>query len=357
MNLSANLVFDARTMGDHYPGIGRYAYGLWQALDAHITTTLIDPTLRNTRFTISGSTRPGPSVRALSAQFTIPRNLQPSDLYYSPYWLMPYALPCPSVVTLYDATPLYGHDMSAFNKIIFRLAHRLVGRIAKRAIVLSESARAEMVGLGVPAHKIQVCPPGLDPKFQPATSTEVQRVKQKYNLPDEFWLCFGSKRWHKNTLAAIQALQGRPLVIVGDYDPAPLRHRAVAQLWAGQVASTPVEPFAAPSRVLPFVADDDLPALYTAAQGLVFPSLREGFGLPIIEALACGTPVACLPAPGVREAAGKAAVVAHALSPEALFAAIHKLDDPKFREAKREAGLAWAKQFTWDKTVSAITDF
>jgi glycosyltransferase involved in cell wall biosynthesis len=102
------------------------------------------------------------------------------------------------------------------------------------------------------------------------------------------------------------------------------------------------------------VAEADLPALYSAAKGLIFPSLREGFGLPIIEAMACGTPVACLPAPGVREAAGGAAMMAEDMTTEALAEAVRRLADPAVREAKREAGLEWARRFTWDATVQAI---
>ena len=196
------LAFDGRTIGDHYPGIGRYAFGLWRALGERVGVTIVDPALKNTRFKIEGATQTSFGARSPLAQIDVPLKIRGADVYYSPYYLMPYVLPCPAVVTLYDATPLLGPGLPPLAKLAYRLAHRLAGVAAKRVIVLSESAREEIAALGVPREKMVVCPPGLDPKFRPATRDEVERVRQKYRLPDEFWLCFGSRKWHKNTLAA-----------------------------------------------------------------------------------------------------------------------------------------------------------
>ncbi|MEK7783946.1 MAG: glycosyltransferase, partial [Chloroflexota bacterium] len=164
-------------------------------------------------------------------------------------------------------------------------------------------------------------------------------------LPEEFWLCFGSRKWHKNTPAAVEAMRGRPLVIVG----ATL---AVAQPGQGH----PKEGFQ-PALPLPHIAEEDLPAVYSSTRGLIFPSLREGFGLPVIEAMACGTPVVCLPAPGVKEAAGTAAVMAEDMTTAALAEAVSRLDNAKMRGSKIEAGLEWVKRFTWEKTIEVICNW
>jgi alpha-1,3-rhamnosyl/mannosyltransferase len=338
------LAFDARTIGDHYPGIGSYAFGVWQALADRVTYSIIDPTLRNTRFTIGGLTRESFGVRSPLAQIDLPLKLGDADIYYSPYFLMSYFVPCASVVTLYDATPLYplpapspihktnGGGMGWGSKLIFRFANYLAGRVARRVIVLSESAKEEMAALGVPRGKMIVCPPGLDPKFHPRTRDEVDRLKSKYSLPDKFLLCFGSKKWHKNTKALLEIRDSR-LVIIGDA-PNGIRN----------------------THYVPHIEESDLPAFYSSASALIFPSLREGFGLPIIEAMACGTPVVCLPAPGVKEAAGSAAVMADDMTNAALAQAASRLHDPIFREEKRIAGLEWVKQFTWEKTVQMILE-
>ncbi|MBI5051933.1 MAG: glycosyltransferase family 4 protein [Chloroflexi bacterium] len=324
------LAFDARTIGDHYPGIGRYAFGVWQALGDQVAYSITDPNLRNTRFKIGGLTRESFGVRSPLAQLAVPLKLRDADIYYSPYFLMPYLLPCSSVVTLYDATPLYERKRVS-SKIVFRLTNYLAGRVAHRVIVLSESAKEEMVTLGIPRQKMIVCPPGLDPKFHPRTKDEVNRVKSKYSLPDEFLLNFGSKKWHKNTKALVEIGDWR-LVIVGN-----ATHEVSSRHF-----------------VCDRVEENDLPALYSSASALIFPSLREGFGLPIIEAMACGTPVVCLPAPGVKEAAGDAAVMADDMTNGALAQAASRLRDPIFREEKRIAGLEWVKRFTWEKTVQVI---
>jgi len=320
------LAFDARTIGDHYPGIGRYAFGVWRALGDRVGATIVDPALKNTRFALGGKTRASFGVRSLLAQVDVPLKVGDADVYYSPYYLMPYVLPCPAVVTLYDATPLLGPGLSPLARLIYRLAHRLAGAAATRVIVLSESAREEIAALGVPREKIVVCPPGLDSKFRPATKEEIERVNLKYDLLDDFWLCFGSRKWHKNTLAAVEAMRGRMLIVVG--------HASRANL--------------------PYIAEEDLPAVYSASRGLIFPSLREGFGLPVIEAMACGTPVVCLPGPGVKEAAGTAAVMAEDMTTAALAEAVSRLDNAEVRESKIEAGLEWVKRFTWKNTVEVI---
>ena len=318
------LAFDARTIGDHYLGIGRYAFGVWQALGERVGVTIVDPALRNTRFEIRGLRRESFSVRSPLAQIDVPLKIRGADIYYSPYYLMPYALPCPAVVTLYDATPLLGPGLSPLARLVYRLAHQLAGAAAKRVIVLSELAREEIAALGVPREKMVVCPPGLDPKFRPAARDEIERVRHKYGLPDEFWLCFGSRKWHKNTQAAVEAMRERTLIVVG------------------QIAN------------LPYITEEDLPAIYSSSRSLIFPSLREGFGLPVIEAMACGTPVVCLPAPGVKEAAGTAAMMAEDMTTTALAEVVSRLDNVQVRESKIEAGLEWVKQFTWEKTVATI---
>jgi alpha-1,3-rhamnosyl/mannosyltransferase len=327
------LAFDARTIGDHYPGIGRYACGVRQALGERVAYSIIDPTLPNTRFEIGGSTKKSWGVRSLLSQIDLPLKLGDADIYYSPYFLMPYVVRCVSVVTLYDATPLYGSEMNATGKLIFRLANFLAGRVADRVIVLSESAKEDMATLGVPREKMVVCPPGLDVKFCPQDKTEIERLKINYGLPDEFVLCFGSKKWHKNTKALLEIGDWNCVVVGGDFN---------------EIRNT---------HYVSYIEESDLPALFSSATALIFPSLREGFGLPIIEAMACGTPVVCLPAPGVKETAGGAAVMADDLTDAALAQAASRLRDPIFREEKRIAGLEWVKRYTWEKTVQVICNW
>ena len=316
------LAFDARTIGDHYPGIGRYAFGLRAALGERVDVTIIDPSLRNTRFPITGPTRTSLGVRSLWAQIDVPLILRDADLYYSPYFLMPYARPCPAVVTLYDATPLSRPGMSALGRLVFRLAHWLAGRVVGRVIVLSESAREEMAALGVPREKMRVCPPGVDPKFHPASADAIAQVKRKYDLPDEFWLCFGSTRWHKNTRAATEAARERTVVIVG------LPNTGIAKL--------------------PYIAENDLPAVYSAARAFIFPSLREGFGLPIIEAMACGTPVVTSRTSSLPEVVGDCGILVDPLSVDDIARGIGQVcHDRHLAQYLGDAGRARARQFTW----------
>lgn len=329
------LAFDGRTIADRYPGIGRYAHGVLSALGDDVSLTLTDRRLPNSRFDVRPPVLHSPGVRSVWSQVVIPLALGRRGItrYFSPYYLMPFGLSCDSVVTFYDATPLSDPALPITLKTAFRVLHRLAAWRAKRIIVLSEFARDELAGMGLPTSKMVVCPPGLGESFRPASAREIQQVRNQYRLPPKFLLCFGSAKRHKNTAAAWQAANDLPLVLVGG---------------ERVVASNVIR--------LPFVAEAQLPALYAAAHALLFPSLREGFGLPIIEAMACGTPVVCFAVGGVLQAAGSAALFAPDTSPQAMAHTVRQLDDPMIHRQTRERGLQWSARFSWSETTRAIME-
>jgi glycosyltransferase involved in cell wall biosynthesis len=226
-------------------------------------------------------------------------------------------------------------------------------RRAAAVLVPSESTRRDVaVVTGVDPARIHVTQAGVAARYRLVTdAAELGRVRRTYNLPDDFLLAVGTIEPRKNLERLIDAFTlvrargvHEPLVVVGQlgWKYTRLLDRVRAPDAQGAV------------RLIGYVADDDMPALYTLARGLVFPSLYEGFGLPILEAMACGTPVLTSNRSAMSEVAGSAAMLVDPHDVATMADAIQTLarDEPH-REALREAGLARAAEFPWSRAAEA----
>jgi alpha-1,3-rhamnosyl/mannosyltransferase len=236
------------------------------------------------------------------------------------------------------AAPLY--------RLLFRVTAGLMARRAAAVITDSEWSRRDLTRrLGLPADRVVPIPLGVSPRFRPVPPEGVRPVAARYGLDGEYLLYVGNFRPHKNVgalLAAYAAL------------PAPLRRRVpLALAGAPGAGAAPLKAVAAARglteavRFLGAVPDADLPALYAGATLFCFPSLAEGFGLPPLEAMACGAPVLCSDAASLPEVVGTAACLVDARRPEALAAGLEGLlGDAAARARLREQGLARAAEFT-----------
>lgn len=361
----SHYILDVRTATAHFPGIGRYVTNLALSLN-----TSLAPGERLTLLgDLASMETPDDSLSAVefhsvpvspfgaSQQWRVPNLLRrlPSSgpaLYHSPYFLFPYRTGMPTVLTFYDVTPLlYPQTVSLKARIFFRIAATVALRAASLILTVSEATRADLTRYFlVQPEKISLTPLAADPRFQPQPSAEIDRIRAKYDLPTRFVLYFGSNKPHKNLPALIDAFAQMsprhtpPLIIGGFWDrryPQP-RHRA-AQLRLGESV-----------RFLGAVDDADLPALYSAATILVFPSLYEGFGLPVLEAMSCGTPVACANTSSLPEIVGEAARLFDPHSVVEIKEAMSALleDDP-LRADLSARGLERANQFSWQRTAAS----
>jgi alpha-1,3-rhamnosyl/mannosyltransferase len=269
-----------------------------------------------------------------------------ADVYHSPYYLMPYVLPCPTVVTLYDLIPLRvpgAHP--AFFRLVYRGLHHLAAAAACHVLAISGATAADLVRMGLPAHKVTAIPLGVGSEFHPCSPDKISAVRNRYHLPDSFVLHVGTNKPHKNLPRLIKAwaLVGRalPLVVAGREDPRYPLARDLARA------------FGAPVLPIGRVSDEDLPALYSAASLFAFPSLYEGFGLPVLEAMACGTPVVCSNVSSLPEVAGDAALLVDPNAIEPMAEAMRRvLDESDLQEELRARGLAQAATFSWDRTAA-----
>jgi glycosyltransferase involved in cell wall biosynthesis len=217
---------------------------------------------------------------------------------------LPLGAAVPSVVTIYDL--LVFADPAPFRPLSRAYLRTMVPRAARRANMLTPishtTARDVVARLGVAPERIRVVPPVIAEQFRPRPADEVEAFRRRHSLPGEFWLYVANAYPHKNyarLFAACARLhaQGRcgwPLVVRAD--PSPELARLIGQ--AG-IADRVV--------LLPALDDAEMPLLYGAASAFVFPSLFEGAGLPLMEALACGCPAVASDIPTTREFAGDAA--------------------------------------------------
>jgi glycosyltransferase involved in cell wall biosynthesis len=359
-----HIALDGRTIQDHFPGIGRYTFNLARALaetgpadDILLLHNQRDP---NTRFDLD-VLRAWPNLSILESyspyfslveQWRIPRHLRThqSALYHSPYYLMPYRAPCPAVVTVHDLIPLlYPHYFTPFQRLVFNLAVRLATRAARMVVADSEAAAADLRRLlHLDSRKVRVVLAAADPTLVRPDDAAVADARSHYGLPKSYVLYVGSNKPHKNLTRLVEAWslvrrRGQTqLVIAGAWDPA---------YNAPQIAAAHLR-LENDIRWLGPIPQSDLAALYSGSAMFVFPSEYEGFGLPVLEAMACGVPVICSNRSSLPEVAGDAAILVDPHASEAWAEAIERLlEDDNLRAAYAQRSLHHAQQFTWAETA------
>ncbi len=156
-------------------------------------------------------------MRPFSAaeQLAVPQLLRRlrADLYHAPYYVRPYAgLPCPAVVTLYDAIPrLFPGEVSLRARLLFDLLTRLALRSSRRVLAISQSARDDLItAYRIPAERIAVTPLAADPRFQPQPQAAIDATRSKYGLPERYILALTSNKPHKNLEALVEAFAQNP---------------------------------------------------------------------------------------------------------------------------------------------------
>jgi len=262
----------------------------------------------------------------LRMAWTLPRTLRRlgAALVHTQYAL-PYRCPCPAVVTIHDLSFEHGL-MGRRDRLVFERVVPHAARTAARVLTVSERTKRDLVEhYGIPPERVVVTPNGVDPAFHPATQTAAARP---------YALAVGAIQERKNQRAALAAARdaGLELVVVG-----PVKdERAAAELREGG------------ARLEGYVEVERLAELYRGAACLVQSSRYEGFGLPVVEAMASGTPVVTVPDPALVEVAGEAAVVV----PEAeLAAGIRRAVEE--RDTLAAKGLERARAFTWEAAARA----
>jgi len=276
-------------------------------------------------------------------QAILPLHARGARAVLSPANLAPLALGARNAVLIHDAVALRHPEWYSRGYVAYQRA--LLPRLARKAglvLTVSEFSKRELVdALGAPPERVVVVPNGVDERFHPGADVESARMALRLKYP--YVLAVGTRIARKN-LGGLEAA-ARALV-----------DRGVELVAAGSARAYMRDEGRTPVRALGYVPEEHLPGLYAGAEALIMPSLYEGFGLPVIEAMASGTPVVAADRAALPEVAGGAALLFDPDDPDAAGAALERaLDDPgdlRARGLERAAGFTW--RATAERTDAAI---
>ena len=297
---------------------------------------------------------PGRALSGLTGhlweQLVLPRSLPPGSLLWSPANSGP-LLAHSQVVTIHDLAPL---DHPEWYQPAFVAWYRmLMPGLAQRAVhIITQSnfsKKRVLARLGVPAVKVTVIPEGVDLAiFRPAPQQVTSKVLSRLGISSPYLLAVGALPGRKNLERLLEAWK----MILPIYPEMTLA--VVGSRGRVFLVKTELE-VSKRVRWLGYLEDRDLAALYSGALALLYPSLYEGFGLCLLEAMACGTPVLCSTAGALPEVAGEAALQINCRDTPALAAGLHRLiADPSLRADLRLKGLERAQEFRWEQTAQLV---
>lgn len=369
------IAVDGSAIPRRMAGAGVYTYQLVRALAPvagnHELLVFARPGLfddlaeRHPRLRIVHVDAPSRAARLAWEQGTLPMQLRRLgiDVLHSPHHHTPLAPWLPfgrrragprRVVTFHDVTfLLLSQRYPLLRRLYMEGVTRLAARLAEAIITPSETVRQDLLRrLGVPGERVVAIPEAAGPQYVPIEDEgALGQVRGKYRLPDRYLLSVGSLEPGKNRSRLFRAYarlrkEGGdwPLVVVGQ----------LAWRYEGELELVRRLGLEEHVRFLGYVPDEDMPALYSAASVLAFPSLYEGFGLPVLEAMSCGTPVVTSDRSALAEVAGDAALLVDPTDVEALAEALGRLlSDDSLRADLRTRGIERAGQFSWERTARA----
>lgn len=277
--------------------------------------------------------------------------LPPTDIVHCTCYLTPVSKKSKSIVTIYDLTPLLFPEFHVehIKKVIFKGLLNSVCKVDK-IIAISESTKKDVMRLfHIPEDKIEVIYGAADKIYHPIEDPEIlKQIRSKYKIPNKFVLFVGIIEPRKNIVRLIQSFSilrkkfEHKLVIVG------------RKGWFYDEIFTQVRRSHLGEEVIftGYVPQEELPALYNAAELFVYPSLYEGFGLPPLEAMACGTPVITSNVSSLPEVMGDAALLVDPYNVEEMAQTMYRvLANRNLRYSMIDKGLWQAKKFSWERTA------
>jgi len=340
-------------------GIGTYTRNLLQEFLHHENGFTIQAIVRkrdsaSVRKFCTGVTVVDHPIYTFREQILIARASRHCDLLHVPHFNAPLLHRGPMIVSIMDVIHL---SSSAYRRSLgtFFYARPMLNAVARKAdhiVTVSHHSKSEiMQALGIPGSKITVIPCGVSEEFAPQSpSVESRDAAKILGIQTPFLLYVGNLKPHKNVVTLLRAFAQlrkhsklrHSLLIVGD--DARWKRSVVDECVRLGIRDC--------TTFLPHVSQSLLPRVYAAADLLVMPSTVEGFGLPVLEAMACGTPVIASRTASLPEVAGDAAIYFDPASSEELGVQIERiLHSPELQASLRNKGIQRAKQFTWRQSA------
>lgn len=293
-----------------------------------------------------------PRIRIPWEQLAAPPllRLNGTHVFHGVLNVAPLFCPVPSVITIHDLSIFsFPQTFRCHNRMYLTWSTRASARRAARILTVSEYTKQEVVRLlCIPPERVVVTHNACDQRFAPPSPDDLAVFRQHHVLPKQFILYVGTLEPRKNiptlleAYAQIAAYTDAPLIIGGGkgwmYDPIFAKAQSLG--------------LADRIHFIGFIPSEDLPLWYAAATVFAFPSLFEGFGMPILEAMACGTPIVTTSSSSLPEVAGDAGLIVPPTDAEALgHALLQVLKNPTLHEDLRTRGLRQAQRFSWPETA------
>lgn len=354
------IALDLRRIGN--PGIGRYMRCLTEALlvvaPEHEYVLILPPDPAH-KIEVASEARVERILSplkyySLREQMEIPRILRAcrADVLHAPHFNIPLMCPCATVVTIHDVIYLAcPEDLPSWaGRMYYKTMMSSAVRGADQIITDSEFSKSQIRRFFRTDRNMKVIYPGVDPGFAPiADETRIREVCSRYGIRGDYVLSTGIFKPRKNHAGLVRAFRElmdmgveSELVLAGPMNEGESGIRKIAEELkiADRVVFTG------------FVDDSDLQALYSGARVYACPSLYEGFGLTVLEAMACGTPVVCSSETSLPEVGGEAALYADARNPGKFGAALYRaFTDVNLRATLRRSGFANVRRFSWSHTA------
>jgi glycosyltransferase involved in cell wall biosynthesis len=295
-----------------------------------------------------------PAVRVFWEQMVQPMQLlkEGIDLLHSLAFVQPIFFSCPGITTIYDLSfILFPERFHPLKRLYLRWGTHYSARKAQRIIAISASTKCDITKLlGISDKKVDVVPCGVHEDFQPVENQQaLGNLRSKRHLPERIILFVGTIEPRKNLIALLKGyallkkrISPPRLVIAG------------AKGWHHEEVFSAVEELSLGKDVIfpGYIPQEELSLWYSAAELFIYPSLYEGFGLPPLEAMACGTPVITSNTSSLPEVVGEAGILVNPHSVEEIAAAMQRLlTDVNLRADMRKKGLSKAREFSWQKAA------
>ena len=346
-------------------GIGRYAGSLARALldQEPERFALFYNRRKGSQLPLELAQAPARSVRAgykpwrmavwlgQLASIGFDRLVPDADLFHATEHLLPPLAGIPTVLTVHDMIfKLFPEHQKRLNYWYLNATMPLYCRRSGAIITVSESSKRDIVKhYGIDPARIVVIYEAASPEFMPGPAAAIDQVRLRYGLPDQFLIHVGTIEPRKNLTRLIEALQHLrsegltvPLLVVG----------GKGWLYEGFYRQIDVLEMRDSVHFSGYVPSGDLPLLYSAARAAVLPSVYEGFGLPVLEAMACGTPVVSSNLSSLPELGGEAARYFDPYNVEEMAEVMAAVwTNPEMREEMRKKGLAQAAKFSWTRAA------
>ena len=365
--INAQLVSFAQTYRN--AGVSRYTYtlldGLSRSVSAQRYTAFVaspeadaaarSPLAARENLALVASSWPttGPQQRILWEQLALPGELRTRevDVFHSPVNVLPARLPCASVVTVHDLAFVHYPQFFRPARRVYQRAFTVRSvRAATLVVAVSQSTKRDLIErFAVPEERLRVIYPAIDPDFQPEPDrARLAAFRAAHGLPDDYILFLGTLEPRKNLVLLVEAYAR-----LREMDEnAPRLVIAGAKGWYFQSLFERVQSLDLSSHITfaGYISREEQPLWYAAAKLFVYPSVYEGFGLPIVEALACGTPTITSTVSSMPEAGG---AVALGVVPDDALGMAHAmrgvLASPEVRERTLAEGPRWARRFSVDR--------